>query len=82
LQYWIQRSLNRFVRAPADAANSQNGPDADGFRIFAASPKSANKITEIIKKAEQDVHEVLMQSQDEATEVRVLLLHHFSAQDF
>jgi hypothetical protein len=66
--------------------NKFGGLNCDIFRAFAASSADAEKITEIIKKADLEIHNLLQKGQEkgqaEKTDVRVFLFHHFFAQDF
>ncbi len=82
IRYWIRRAENRFATSSGEPINVLQGPNKDAFRIFAASPKAAQEITQILIKAEAEIHDLLQQCRDEKTDVRVLLFHHFSAQDF
>lgn len=82
IRYWMRRAEHRFATKSGVPINKNESPNKDGFRIFSASAKSVQKISEILVTAEQEIHELLQQDTDEKTDVRVLLLHHFSAQDF
>lgn len=82
MKFWIRRNYQRLDTADGIPINKTSGPNKDGFRIFASSKKSAEKITEILLKAEQDIHEILQNDHDEKEDVRLFLFHHFSVQDF
>lgn len=82
IRYWMRRSELRFATEDGNPINKNKTSNKDAFRIFSASPKSTEKISEIIMKAEQEIHDLLQQDNEEKNDVRVLLLHHFSAQDF
>ncbi len=82
IRHWVKRADARFATTTGEPINRLQGPNKDAFRIFAASPSTSKKVTDIIVKAEQEIHDLLQQVQDERTDVRVLLMHHFSAQDF
>ncbi len=82
IRYWMRRSELRFATADANPINKNETPNKDAFRIFAASSESAQKISDVIMKAEQEIHDLLQRDTQEKTDVRVLLLHHFSVQDF
>ena len=81
IKFWIRRCYQRLDTADGKPLNKINGPNKDGFRIFASSQNAANKITEILLKAEQEIHDVLQNDLDEKDDVRVFLFHHFSTQD-
>jgi hypothetical protein len=82
IRYWMKRSETRFATPTGEPINRLLGPNKDVFRIFSASPSTAKKITEILVRTEQEIHDLLQQKMDEKTDVRVLLMHHFSGQDF
>jgi transcriptional regulator with XRE-family HTH domain len=82
IRYWIARADQRFNTNTGEPINTTNSPNKDAFRIFASSPESATKISEILTIAEQQIHDLLASDSSEKTDVRVLLIHHFSAQDF
>ena len=78
----MRRSELRFTTPDFIPININKTPNKDAFRIFSASAESVQKISDIIMKTEQEIHELLQQDTQEKTDVRVMLLHHFSAQDF
>lgn len=82
IRFWLKRAEGRFNTSTGEPINVQGGANKDCFRIFSASSESACKISEVITKAEQEIHDLLLQDTHEKTDVRVLLFHHFSAQDF
>lgn len=80
--FWSDRAKARFDTPTGKAINKLDGPNCDLFRTFACSPGDAQKITDMIKKTEFDIHDLLQKSKEEKTDVRVFMFHHFSAQDF
>lgn len=82
IRYWMRRAELRFATPDGKPLNHNEGPNKDAFRIFSASPESAQKISDVMLKAEQEIHDILQQDTNEKNDVRVLLIHHFSAQDF
>jgi DNA-binding Lrp family transcriptional regulator len=83
ISFWIDRSKARYQTATGEPINKNNAHNCDIFRTFASSPTDALKISEIIKKADLEIHDLLQKSKgEEKTDVRVFLFHHFSAQDF
>lgn len=82
IRFWMRRAEFRFQTQSGVPINKLKGPNRDLFRTFATGPETASKITDIINKAEQEVHDLLSNSKEEKSDVRVLLFHHFSAQDF
>jgi hypothetical protein len=82
IRFWIKRCETRFTTTTGEPINRTLGPNKDVFRIFSASPSTSKKITEILIRTEQEIHDLLQQKTDEKTDVRVLLMHHFSGQDF
>lgn len=86
INFWISRAKARYETASGKPINKLGGPNCDIFRTFASSSTDAEKITEIIKKADLEIHDLLQKGQEKGqadkTDVRVFLFHHFSAQDF
>lgn len=82
IRFWMKRAEGRFNTSTGEPINVLEGPNKDCFRIFSASSDSAHKISEVITRAEQEIHDLLSHDTHEKTDVRVLLFHHFSAQDF
>jgi hypothetical protein len=82
IRFWMKRSESRFATSNGEPINRLRGPNKDVFRIFSASPTTSKKITEILVRTEQEIHDLLQQKTDEKTDVRILLMHHFSGQDF
>ena len=74
--------MARFKTDTGKAINKLDGPNCDLFRTFAYSPVDAQKITDMIKKAEFQIHDLLQKCQEEKTDVRVFMFHLFSAQEF
>ncbi len=84
IRYWMRRADQRFVTVDDNQLREKQNEnlDKDAFRVFSASPESIKKITEALSRAEQEIHDILIQDTSEKTDVRVLLIHHFSAQNF
>jgi len=90
LKFWMERAARRLKARQEE--NTFKNPnleeltndkiDKDGFRVFACSPESARKITEILMRSEQEIHDLLQTDSNEKTDVRVFLYHHFSAGDY
>ncbi len=82
VKYWYLRAHKRKSLNLEINAINKDPWTKDGFRIFAASEEATQVISEILVKAEQQIHEILSRDEKPPTDVRVALFSHFSAQDF
>ncbi|MCB9025189.1 MAG: DUF4423 domain-containing protein [Bdellovibrionaceae bacterium] len=87
LKFWMERATRRLkvdreesqFKTKSSEEFDRKSLDKDGFRVFACSPESARKIIEILMRSEQEIHDLLQKDNNEKTDVRVFLYHHFSA---
>ena len=80
IKYWTKFISKRISATNYDQALEQkNMQDKCAWRVFSCGPENMVKINEIIGRTEKEIHELLEQNPEEPTDVRVMLLHHFSA---
>ncbi len=82
IKHWLKLASQRYDTKDGVPKNATGFPSNGGFRIFACSEDSATRIADIINRAEQEIHDCLVQDKSEKVDVRVFLFQHFSLQDF
>lgn len=80
IKYWTKFIYKKMSATTYEQYVAQeNLQDKCAWRVFACGPNNMQKINDIIMRAEKEIHELFEQNPEEPTDVRVMLLHHFSA---
>jgi hypothetical protein len=79
--FWTERALARIsdqVEAPINKRNNQNFL---GYRIVPASKQSIKEINELLIQTNNRILQILEEDPHPMEEIRIILFHHFSADD-
>lgn len=80
-EYWCERSRLRFANGQAPI-NKKGNPNVVAYRVIPMSKPTMMQATDIIVKAYQDILALAEASEGPYEDVRVLMVHHFSVEDF
>ena len=81
VSYWSQRSLLRFNNSTGKIINKKQTPNFISYRIAPFSRSSQNKVNELLIQTSQKILEILESDPEPMEDVRIVLIHHFSAED-
>lgn len=80
IAYWTKFIYKKLTSTPVKIVADEVNNDRCFIRVFSCGPKNSKRVSEIIALAEKDIHDYLQQNREpETDDVRVVLLHHFSA---
>ncbi|MBK7892604.1 MAG: helix-turn-helix transcriptional regulator [Bdellovibrionales bacterium] len=81
VRYWSYRSYLRLARVDNKPITLGENPSFVGFRIAALSKNATQKIGEALRRHHQELISIADSDQDPKTDIRVILVQDFSAQD-
>ncbi|MCB0422877.1 MAG: helix-turn-helix transcriptional regulator [Bdellovibrionales bacterium] len=79
--YWTKRALERFLTDSGRPVNQSGCKNVIGVRIGAISEKGASEIIEVLRQAEEKVHQIYNKDQGPKTELRAMISHFFAVND-
>ncbi len=81
VSYWTQRSLLRFSNSTGKIINTKKTPNLISYRIAPFSKSSQEKVNELLLQTNQKILEIIEKDPNPMDDVRIVLIHHFSAED-
>ncbi len=80
--FWTKRAGERYENFENKPINNSLTPSSCIHRIFPCSEKAGLVVREILFRAYNEIHEFLIQDTEPRIDVRAIVLHHFSSQDY
>lgn len=81
VNYWMKRAALRFSDESQGPISLGETRSLVAYRIVAMSNEASHKVTDLISKTSREILAIVEEDKGPPTEVRVVMMHHFSVKD-
>jgi hypothetical protein len=80
--FWTKRALQRINKEDGTSIRKKNTPNFLGYRIAPTSLVAQNKINDLLIQTNQKILKIIENDTNPPDDIRILMIHHFSSEDY